>query len=208
MKKCCPVLTLLAAMIATATCFAAGKIKAPPQRTNPPEKAEKKEDVERVDAVLARGVQDRRDAIQRLTKGIREGQPFSENAAQTLKALSKSKDPYFPSLNNLNVGEIGILRDTAWYSVRLREIEVLQIIDDENMLIEYDSYSHDKCWLKGFQTNGLVDDDRVEGLASLLKVTGTKQYRTAAGGTKTVPLLEPFGLEVPVTKDVRAKNPR
>ncbi len=101
-----------------------------------------------------------------------------------------------------------MLRDSAWYCVAPRLVKVTQIIDKDSVLIEYDHYYHKVCWLEGCSTTGLVDGDTVIGVACLLEVSGTKQYKTALGATNTVLVLKPFGL-APILPQSRpgAKRP-
>jgi len=80
--------------------------------------------------------------------------------------------------------------------------QIQQIIDAQNMIIElrirelvgdtYESY-HQPVWLRGFDTSKYVDNTIIRPASDqLFKVTGTQQYITAIGGTKTLFVLEPF----------------
>lgn len=71
----------------------------------------------------------------------------------------------------------------------LRFANVLQIIDDKNALIED---RRQTVWLSGMSTRDWVDGRRVSLEGLCFEVSGNKQYRTAAGTTKTVAVLQPF----------------
>ena len=169
----------------------------------PPTKATKPEDVEQVEKLLKLGTQDKKDALQRLKKGIQEGQPFAEVAQNSIRDLSRRRGPYFPTLFEMKKGEIGVWRATAWFSVGLQQFDVLSVVDDENMLVKVDD--DEIYWVSGFSTEGMSDGTTVEGLASILEVVGTKKYNTAIGGAKTVPWIKPYPFELDLKPEPKAK---
>jgi hypothetical protein len=185
-------LAICIALAGAPLCQASDNVLEPLTPIKKPVKAEKKEDVAKVAELLKLGAQDKKDAIQRLKRGIREGQPFAEIAPNSIRDISRRKI-YFPTLLDVKKGEIGVLRDTSWYSVGLMQFDVMQVIDEENMLIKIDD---DKFyWLSGFSTEGIADADTVEGIAAVLEVVGTKKYNTAIG-TRTVPWLKPYPFDL------------
>jgi hypothetical protein len=95
----------------------------------------------------------------------------------------------------IGVGSVGVL-----YSVH-----VVQITGPDEMLAEipvayiYESRMYDKpvhssrkelVFIKGVSTDGLIDGHDLK-TESVFRITGTKRYGTAMGGTKTVFVLEP-----------------
>jgi len=117
-----------------------------------------------------------------------------ENAIATAKAKLESGHSLVPTLkiqNAMKVGDFGRLDSMAEY-------EIAQIIDEGNMRlnvrnltfrqarVDYgDSYN---VWVKG-NTKGLTDGTKIQ-IEDVFQVTGTKQYNTAIGGSKTVYVLE------------------
>ncbi|MFH1265255.1 MAG: SHD1 domain-containing protein, partial [Planctomycetota bacterium] len=130
------------------------------------------------------------------------------SAALGAQRLSKWQGVYLPSLSRrLSVREVGVLRAQV-PDAGPQSVYVFQVVDEDSMLIEIRYSRRDKlvCWLDGFSTNGVVDGDRHSGVAALLEVTGTRQYATTLGGTKTVFVLEPFGLDVDPSGDQPAEK--
>lgn len=85
-----------------------------------------------------------------------------------------------------------VLLDPATFRVgqtgKLRfQFEVLQIVDGSNMRVKSAGIDF---WISGVSTAGMVDGRDYE-LRTRLKVSGTKQYKTVTGGSRTVFLLEP-----------------
>lgn len=101
-----------------------------------------------------------------------------------ISLCQKLKGQYLPDLE-MKVGSTGIIHGT---------LHVFQVIDGNDVLLSFGENSF--CWAKGFDTSGLVDDQEFE-FHRALRVTGTTQYATAAGSTRTVFVLEPFGPQNP-----------
>jgi hypothetical protein len=86
-------------------------------------------------------------------------------------------------------------------------LRIDQIVDAKNMIcnlfLNHEQYSPQKgsmssetkkysVWIKGVDTTNLVDDkERTIDITAPMKVTGTTQYPTVLGGTKTIFVLEP-----------------
>jgi hypothetical protein len=49
-------------------------------------------------------------------------------------------------------------------------------------------------WLKGFSTSGLADG-KAMAIGRAVQVTGSRQYTTAMGASKTVMVVEPFDID-------------
>jgi hypothetical protein len=80
--------------------------------------------------------------------------------------------------HNLEVGKAGVCN----YQIR-----IVQVIDAENMLARFGNRT---VWIKGYSTKDVTEgEDRQFG--GVMKVSGTKQYETALGVSKTVLLIEP-----------------
>lgn len=110
--------------------------------------------------------------------------------------------PALPPLlyvHQLQVGQLGVPFRVGFFGeeeLRLRPL-IDQVIDGSNMLVRYENPKEGGedfvLWIKA-PTAGLVDGRRVL-LDRCLEVTGTKTYTTAAGGSKTVFVLQPFDFE-------------
>lgn len=175
-----------------------------------------KNEIEKVKAVLAAGEESRQIQIANLEHSIKIGAgphgpgDFSPKAVKDnedwLKRISDSKGKMFQELmyDKLSVGAVGTYSGST----------VIQIVDDENMLVNY--WNCVPCWFKGFSTKGLIDGDYITDQPSLLiEVTDTKRFRNVGGGTKTVLVVEPFGLdtaapliEIPATPKQEPSAPK
>lgn len=104
----------------------------------------------------------------------------------------------------------------AFTGTRLRtyQYSVRQVIDENNALVEWKRSTHlfanrapgsssVLVWLTG-PTDGLIDGSQLGIGGGIYKVTGTRQYETAAGSSKTVFVLEPFDASKLIEK---AKQP-
>lgn len=85
---------------------------------------------------------------------------------------------------NLEVGQIGVVTVNREKPVMY---EAVQVIDGENVVIKFSGRLH---WLVA-PTKGMVDG-RSYSLDQIVEVKGTKTYKTAIGGTKTVLELEAY----------------
>ena len=190
----------------------AAALKPPLVPVNPPREPETADEIAAVQAILAAGNRERRAKIAEIKAYIASGQHMHASSANLwIQRLSKGKGVYLPSLSRrLSAGEIGVLRENVPYSAVAQDVYVFQVIDEDTLLIEI-AYSRSNrmiCWLDGFSTNGVVDGDRHSGVAALLRVTGTRQYGTAIGGSRTVFVLEPFGLDVDPSESQPAERRR
>lgn len=124
---------------------------------------------------------------------------------QVLKERREKLRPtYVLSIGVNKLGQIGVLRATD-------QVVVSQVVDDNTMLI---TIIKDKrgfsiapnrtttvignkikttAWVKGIKTAGMVDGQRFQS-QQLFQVTGTKQYETTVGRTRTVFVVEPFNI--------------
>jgi hypothetical protein len=81
--------------------------------------------------------------------------------------------------------------DSYGLSGSLERFHVLQVIDDENVLVEVTTYSglgnrQETWWLTHVSTEGVVDGKDYGWGDELFTYVGTKRYKTAIGGTRTV----------------------
>lgn len=98
-----------------------------------------------------------------------------------LAILEEQKGKYIPTLA-LREGSIGVISGNGF-----QRTKVTQIIDDSNMLCQI---FDDTVWVTG-NTAGLVDGNGVF-LKGLYRCTGTKQYRTILGASRTIYQIEEF----------------
>jgi hypothetical protein len=103
---------------------------------------------------------------------------------QLIAMMQSEKGHYLPDLE-MKVGSTGAIYDA---------LHVFQVIDGNDMLLSLGEDS--VCWVKGIDTTGLTDDQEFK-FHHALRVTGTKQYTTAAGSLRTVFVIEPFGPDNP-----------
>jgi hypothetical protein len=115
-----------------------------------------------------------------------------ENAKALLASLqAKSNDPpvAFPemSCHKLEVGLIGKLRWSR-KSPDGEECEVVQVVDESNCIIAMGPVRGDsRIWIwRESPTKGLVDGKQYLFGDTIYEVIGTKTYKTAIGGSKTI----------------------
>ena len=80
----------------------------------------------------------------------------------------------------------------------LGKVKVWQVVDENNFIAEFRALRPDLqesrfCWIEGLSTLGMVDGEWSpqyvvggSGFKEVIKVVGTKQYKTAIGGAKTI----------------------
>lgn len=124
---------------------------------------------------------------------------YVDRADRLAKGFRDGTIPYFAELEHEvpTVGDVGRLHrksietddgDTIEYVGR-----IVQIADENNMLVKLGAADvlddGELVWMSGIPT-GKLFDDRPIVLNEVFVVSGSKSYGTAAGATKTVPLLE------------------
>ena len=105
-----------------------------------------------------------------------------------LANLKKNPKPAIPKMETLSVGGVGYLA----YSVR-----VSSVVDGDEFIGEFGRDTG--VWIKGFNTSGLVDDQRVN-FNQIMTVSETTDYKTVLGAKRTVFVLETFDVEKATTK--------
>jgi len=138
----------------------------------------------------------------------RKGKGVRNESGVVVRKLKGMCGSFFPSLT-LNKGSIGVIRkpriipNELGYATnnleldRSKPMKIFQIVDKKNALVKWAENSMGDMtlvWLKGFSTDGLTDDKTVT-IKQPVQVTGTKQYNTTMGGSKTVMVIEPFHLD-------------
>lgn len=127
-----------------------------------------------------------------------------ERAIVNARAELESGNSLAPVLvisNEMRIGDFGKLQPVTLQESGIisHSYEIAQIIDESNMLVAIDNlnlYSRYKeqesrlIWLKS-STKGVVDGTRIK-LDGVYQITGTKQYTTAIGSSKTVYVIEPI----------------
>jgi len=88
------------------------------------------------------------------------------------------------------VGDIGGLESPAGF------FEVTKIIDDTNMIVQSEQRA---AWIANISTGKIVEGQDVK-LLNVLKVTGTKKFRSATGEERTLTVLQPVD-----TKEIAQK---
>jgi cell division protein FtsB len=109
-------------------------------------------------------------------------------------------------LIEMRLGSVGRLRENATYTesqdgpvAGWRSHVVLDVIDEKSAIVRWTvrSLFHgvrrtgDPFIVRGLATEGWVTDARVDLHQHVFRVTGTETYETAAGGQRTVFVLEP-----------------
>ena len=91
---------------------------------------------------------------------------------------------------NLHAGSRGILLN----------VKIINIIDANNMIVWLDESDNNiddivrPVWVRGINTTGRVDFSNCD-IVTPLEVTGTIRYKTAAGTSKAIYMLEPTGFK-------------
>lgn len=144
-----------------------------------------------------------------------------EEAIETFKlktsdeALAAKAAPPLLISNLMKIGDFGYLPDhvvefdganNSW------QFKVQQVVDERNMLVRVARRDHTYLnareagsyliWIVG-KYSGVVDGQAVT-FNEVFRVTGTKQYATAIGGSKTVFMLERFDI-APIVERLQAE---
>jgi len=158
---------------------------------------------------LEKALQDNKD---RYRRGRISKQVF-KNATTNLKkkiSVFKKTPKQMPLLNtwDLKTGAIGVLVcgiSSTEDNVN-NHFEILQVVDAKNMIIttrtgiavDIANYAvankELSIWVTGTFTEGLTDGEFVH-LKKIFEVIGTRRYRTAIGGTKTIVEISPFPIQ-------------
>jgi hypothetical protein len=98
---------------------------------------------------------------------------------EKLKRLDESVSKEVAGMElDLEVGAIGVIGNAT----------AIQVVDSTNLIV---SYRNKLLWITKHPTKGVVDDS-ILPLPGMWKITSTKRYNTAIGGSKTVFMAEPF----------------
>jgi len=147
------------------------------------------------------------------TKEDREKAVEEWIAKNTDEALASKAAPPLLISNAMDIGDFGYLPD---HTVPLNgaenswQFKVQQVVDERNMLVKVTRFNHASrseagdylVWVVG-KYSGVVDGQTVT-FNEVFRVTGTKQYTTAIGGSKTVFMLERFDI-APIVERLKAE---
>ena len=134
--------------------------------------------------------QGRREIEEEMARLATEPNLFQAINSRDFKVGRVGKLPLFNHPRRVN-GE----PEAVWVNIK-----IFQVIDAENLIamqaspVEGQEFRNPMFWLKGISTDGMVDEDYT-AIKEPLWVSGTKQYSTSGGSTKTVFVLEPFDVE-------------
>lgn len=129
---------------------------------------------------------------------------FIAETERTLLATMNLRAPIWPNLSSaLAVGVVGRFPAKGQsFAIRVRTI----VNEDEMLIAPADQgvsvsggiveFPWTPVWVKGISTKGLVDNAPVAFGEQVFVVTGTKQYKTVGGGSKTVFQIEPLASEI------------
>lgn len=131
-----------------------------------------------------------------------------------LREYDNMKGKYIPYLT-FGEGSVGKFVQATftedYRDIQLVKVEVFQVLDEENVIIKYNKnyeirmtnsgriwreiesesqncYESGVIWLTGTNTKGLTDGKEIN-LSGVYKFVGTKRYRTAIGGSKTINMI-------------------
>lgn len=124
------------------------------------------------------------------------GVPAKAQARQKVAKLRACQGIYLPTLYRLRPGDVGRLylqTDPAVHGPASHALEVLQVVGAEKVLVSRWG-SSETFFLARFSTEGLTDGKFIRPNC-LVKVLGTETYTTLIGGSKTVFVAEPFGVD-------------
>lgn len=129
-----------------------------------------------------------RSARQSRLESIREKEQRLREAMERVERIADPKyvPEFFGPERGVKVGWIGRFP---------RNARILQVLNDHEVIVEANLNGSDETvWLSGTDTAGLTDDKTVE-LEQPFRLTGTKTYQNALGGSRTVLRAEPFDIE-------------
>lgn len=187
-------------------------------------KAESEATIEAMEKGSIRPRQKEASAMGRTARGLKFAFRTKEDrdrAIETFKkntsdeALAAEAAPPLLISNIMDIGDFGYIPSHAVLfdgALNFWRCKVQQVIDERNMLVKVTR--HDATyttareagsyliWVVG-KYSGVIDGQNVT-LKSVFRVTGTKQYTTAIGGSKTVFMLEPFDI-APIVERLKAE---
>jgi hypothetical protein len=143
--------------------------------------------------------------------------PYAFDPPGASRAKAKPKKPgakpLVPEIKaiDIKVGDVGYIVDTGICMDHQKDTiqnlwTVTQVIDKTNMLARiYEKRGDLTVWFSGISTAGFTDGSN-QRVGQILQVTGTKQYTTAIGGTKTVFVISPFAIQDPDEFAAKAKG--
>jgi hypothetical protein len=100
---------------------------------------------------------------------------------------------WLPMIAVTHEGSIGAISDATSYQLQPYNLEVLQVVNEREVIMEVP-----EVYIQNYDTTGMFDGmggvakDGVGILPGLFIARGTKQYPTANGSTRTIPLIEPY----------------
>lgn len=113
--------------------------------------------------------------------------------------LDRIEEKLFPEKKLIEQGQITGIRfpleiGRIFYFFDDNTFQIEQIIDKQNMIVELNALGKSvTVWIHGLPTSNYADDMTIKPTSEqLYKVTGTQQYDTTIGGTKTLFVLEPY----------------
>jgi hypothetical protein len=147
------------------------------------------------------------------TKEDREQAIAEWERKTTDEALASKAAPPLLIKNAMGVGDFGYLPDHVVDTEdgqRSWQFKVQQVVDERNMLVKVTQYNHSRgaevgdylIWVVG-RYSDVVDGQSVT-FPGVFIVSGTKQYTTAIGGSKTVYMLEKFDI-APIVERLKAE---
>lgn len=131
----------------------------------------------------------------------------------TDEALAAKAAPPLQIENVMRVGDFGYLPDHVVDTAdgqKSWQFKIQQVVDDNNMLVKVTQYNHTRrgqsgdslIWMVGRYSNAV--DGQVAKFNGVFRVTGTKQYATALGSSKTVYQIEKFDI-APIVERLKAE---
>lgn len=115
-------------------------------------------------------------SIEHVSGQTRSKKPTPQPARKTESAVL----PWIGRDDEISVGNTGQL----YYNLK-----ILQVIDENNAICQFGTGGHLAYWFV-MPTKGMVDGQLYDMRGKVFKVTGTRSYSTAIGGSKTVFVFE------------------
>jgi hypothetical protein len=113
--------------------------------------------------------------------------------------LDRIEEKLFPEKKLIEQGQITGIRfpleiGRIFFFFDDNTFQIQQIIDKQNMIVELNALGESiTVWVRGIPTSSYADGSIIRPTSKqLYKVTGTQQYDTTNGGTKTLFVLEPY----------------
>jgi len=171
-----------------------------------------KPDAEKIEKVEKASPDFKKKLIEEYTKQIKTSRsPESQKLyADKIRQLRTSKSIMFPSLEEFEINQIGLLCDKAYDGGRPYLFKVLSVPDNEEIIAQcygsvnggHNSIKDVICHFKGFSTAGVTKEKYII-IDSPIEIMKSEKYRTLDGTPAMALVVEPFIVPEAETKKTK-----